>query len=300
MNSLGIYNEKLNRLLKILLWPLSIVVLCLTIKGLNRGLIFSDEGYYLDRLMNPEKALLFGSDWVSFSGFFRSENIGFIRLKFFVSHILSVLFLNWSLSKYFKQSALKQLPIVVLLAIIFVSPVLWIPNYFRLNVVFIQLCFGLLFLHEGKFKSSKKLGSFIVGLGFSVIPLVMNTNLFLIVLPVLFYLIHDKNKQAILFYSFGVLLVWGVYLCFVRSPSEFVQGVKDAFYWNSSDKTHGAGAMVLWSLESLLYMVLHVILPAIAFLFLSKKISSIISFFVALLVFGIASVSYTHLTLPTN
>lgn len=280
MDFLGISKKPLfNRLIdNKIFWNVSLFLCAVTllyslIYALKRGLLFSDESYYLLNISNHSQSM--GMTWYrKYAFFLKDVSIFNIRLFTVCSFIFSgMLFLTGFLSYSKTKFKLEYVFLIIISLFTFTSPVQFVPNYITINLIVIYSSFGLLLLGISlKNRLLKSINLFICGVLIGQLPFIMLPNVLLLFL-IIFYLFIIKDNIIVHLSSIIVGFIFGILLFFkfLFPFSEFYIEFTSTLEYLKFDKTHGIKNMIVWSISTVLYFIKSVLPIAIVlFIFIAK------------------------------
>ncbi len=247
--------EKLSFILLIILVSLILIV---KFWVLDKGLVFSDDGWYLLLLRDLPHGLA-----SQFHLFFQNvfqNNIYLIRVTCYITTLISHIILAWGIYVFFKRRFnLSLASFFFILGFTVLGDLNINPtpsfNYFTMNLQIVELSFGLLLLGV-----ARKNDIFLVfsGLFIGALFFVMVTNVVIIPLVLIsLWLLTDKDVKSVLFYVSGVLVLFVLYFLFIQSPTEYIGGilenVKKTIDIGNSE--YGALFLCKWFFSALFYLL---------------------------------------------
>lgn len=268
----------------------AIIVVCTDFWALNRGLIFSDEAWYFLHLKNLPYLSI--SYWPAYTKiFFPAEHLT-IKYFTFSINILTGIFLSMAIGKYYKQSSfLKLLPVTLIALMVFRAPVLICPNYvFYSKLLFYSgiSCYFYMLSVESLF--TRYFWGLLTGFLFGQLFFIMITNMpYILVLFASVFLLKAHRKYSVqycLAMSIGLLFAGVYFFTAIRPFDLFIYDFKLALVYLSFDKTHGIQPILKWSIETILYFITEIIVPAFLLYFIIvKEKSPVLNRYLAIIAF---------------
>lgn len=240
-------------------------VLGVVIWSLNKGILFSDDAFYLFH-NNPDNYIISVTNWHKVYKPFLLDN--FIWDRYFITSLLAIsaFFLGITASKYFQFSFPGWLIGLMCAGAQFIlyAPVGFTPNYITINsVIFIALIIFFI-LH---LQYNKRIYLYFSGFLFGVLPFVMITNslYFLPLVLVLYMTGRDRFFQSLLIFSLGILSFFLLYFTIIERPQIFIEKFKEALDFMRFDEGHGIVGIINWH-KGIIYHFLGGLLLLLYFL----------------------------------
>jgi hypothetical protein len=277
-----------NRYINLVYIGYSVLILLILIWTLNRGVVFTDESWYLLHLKGNLN--VFTSDWYEYGKMFFPENIFYMRLEIIILIILSSISMAYGINKYTSKLKFTHLlPLALIAPFIFISPVQFVPNYITLNTILFQFGLGtfLILLSINNLKL-KFIWAIITGMIFSQLIFIMITNSpYIIILIIFLFLIETHRNTKIISISgliLGVIIGIISFFLFIKSFSKFILDFEFAIENHKFFKTHGAALIFKWIKDVFLYFILMIIpVVILVYLILKNNISILIKVLLLLL-----------------
>lgn len=262
MNLYKILNSKVS-------WSLSIAILiaviCVVIWSLDKGMIFSDEAFFVFSTI-PGVEVLGMTYWhILYSPFILDNYIYTKCLLVFLAGSSAYL-MGYSAASYLKFSLSPVLIGIwcVITQFALFSPTGITPNHTTINLIIFNclitsLSFFLLY--------KKNIFLLLVGVFFASLTFVMITNNIFIIPLLLFLFLNDKKGfwKQIIWAGLGCLTLFSIYFIFLQSPQEFISGILKAIEALNYDKNHGSSGLIIWHKKLLMEILIPLILIAIAY-----------------------------------
>ena len=224
---------------------------------LDRGLIFSDEGWYVTLLRdNPAQSLQ--TRFHKLFQFGLQNDIYGMRLVLYALLLAAIMLFGYSVytlqkSKGLNNSFLNCLSFVALGSLQAHS--ISTPNYINLN-----LLFGLLAISFCLFYVSSKKNYYVAISAFFASFLFTTQVLGIVIIPLLYLVIifsAEKKISVTISFVIGILLFFCVFFGLIESPKELIGSVvnqtQDVVSKQSGD--YGIFFLVKWSITSLSYII---------------------------------------------
>lgn len=253
---------------------ISLMIILLLTWSINRGVLFSDESWYLMHWNKSFQTILF-SHWYTYARLFFIGNLIHIRIEMITVMLLSALFLAGSINRIMNDkhngTVFKYILIAVLGTFIFQSPVQFIPNYMTLNGILLTVCFGILALQLRQL-SLKPIFPLAIGFLQAHICFIMPSNAIqLFMFQLLLYLILFKNHRNItILYFVGLLIGVASYFLLIDDFSSFYNDIKMHYINMQFDRYHGGNIMLIWLKETLAFLAKNIFIGYFAFIFLDR------------------------------
>lgn len=228
---------------------------------LDKGLIFSDEGWYVTLLRdNPTNGLL--SYFPKLFQFGLQNDIYGMRIVLCVLILVSIFLFGYGVYKLqnkcrLNNSFLNCLSYVALGSLQAHS--ISTPNYINLNLLFgiLSVTFCLLFV-SSKRNYLALLSAFFASFLFT------SQVMGIVLIPLLYFVIVESTKKrtsATLSFACGVLFFFCVFFCLIESPAELLDSVtsqtKDVVSKRSDD--YGIFSLIKWLITSTSYIIKYLI-----------------------------------------
>jgi hypothetical protein len=264
-----------------------VVILSLVFWSLNRGILFTDESWYLLHLKGFKNSYI--SEWPVYGTYLFPSNLIALKIELIALYIISSIVCAFGMLKYLGvRSTVDYILIGIIGTFVFCSPVVFIPNYFTLNCIVFQFGTGLFFASLAEKKVNLKIFLFIItGFVFSQLIFILPSNL-----PFIFVLIcaFIISKQSLKFSYLPLFLgsVLGMFFYFAMCPFDrYLSDMKFSFSSLAYDNYHGSNVMLLWFFNMGMYFIKIGIISAILWFAIYKK-----SFGKFLYYFSICTVSF--------
>lgn len=240
-------------------------VLTIIVWSINKGMIFSDEAYYLFRTL-PDLKIIGNSYWHIIYSPFIFENFIITKLLLVIIIGVSAYFMGNVTAKYLELPISPVLVGIwcVIAQFILISPSGYSPNYMTIN----SIIFNLIIVFLSLFMTYKKRVYLIfLGFFFASLTFVMITNNILVFPLLAIIYLSDKGKFWIncLWIFLGIISLQLVYFIFLQGIREFYNGIIEAMEYMDHDKTHGPKGMIIWHYHFIRDFLIAVILLLIAF-----------------------------------
>lgn len=273
--------DRLNniRLVSILYVILAIVILILNFWLLNKGLIMSDEGWYLC-LLRDLPVDCSTQFFFLFNNVFHN-NIYAIRVTCYALRILSSMVFALGLYKYAKYNnefINNNICYIVMLAFVIFGQMKIIAtpslNYITLNVIVSELSIGCLLIAISISNSVKFILGGISGFFISMLFPIMITNLICVpLLIIMLYVLSSKNWKLIISYIIGGVCFLLIYFCFIEDfhtyISVFLNNAQDTI--NRGNSGHGLTFLYKWLYRTFAHYYMPMILVAMSLCFMFMK-----------------------------
>ena len=298
--------------IKILL-ILCITVLATVLYSLNKGIIFSDEAWYLLHL-NPGIATLNYSQWYSYVITLFPDNLLLIRLSTIILFLVSTTVFAFGFKQFFQTGSLKEYLFLSLAGIFLLwIPAQLIPNNTSFNLIIFYFGGGVFLLGLSS-KSYKQLFLWgtLTGIAFSQLVFVMITNLpfYLMILLIAVTLLKEKNTKLLFLIAIilGSLLGLVLFFLFITPLRDVYNNFLKASNYLSFIDSHGIKVILRWLVSTSFYFLREIMLPSILLLILltnylgKSKLNNLIIY--SLLLYAVYSIlrdiiyNSTHLTSP--
>ena len=267
------YSDRLISFLGFVFWPICLVVLAVVGYSLNKGLIFSDEAFYLMHLgANVHEAKF--SFWSDYANLFYPQQIVAIRVLTVSLLVLSGIVFSIGFSRFFNANFFKTILPVSVFGVFFLwSPVCLVPNYITFNAVIFFSGLGLFLLSISKIKKYWAFTFAILsGVVFSQLVFIMITNTPIILLLMLAYLFLCDSKSCgfrfSLFFGLGLLLGLALFFVFVIPVGQYFVQLHSANESLKYDSSHGIRDLIKWCFDTIFFAISEILVPAILLLFL--------------------------------
>lgn len=201
-------------------------VLVLRFFFLDRGLIFSDEGWYLCLLRDLPTDDGSTKFHLLFKNIF-NNNIYAIRVACYLLMLVSSIVFAAGLYNYLNKKLSKKTNFIYCLGVIYMGQMSVIAcpsfNYITLNISIAELSIGLLLL----FLSNQKiiyslLSGFFIGFLFPV----MITNVIVIpIMIIVLFCLSEKRWKSVLLFLGGILLFFIFYCVVIEKPNEYISSI---------------------------------------------------------------------------
>lgn len=277
-----LFNEKALLLLGALL------VLILLFWSLNKGMLFSDEAYYLFHLKQPSFTAGYTKWHLYAEPFFQYDTI--VKNRFIVVFILILtnIFLAKSIAYFFKNKLfLNYLLILIFAQFATTSPVGYSPSYLIFNQVLCSLAVGAFLICT---KNNAYYVKIILGIIFGIMMFNIPTSIGIFLPMLLFdYFRHKqfiKTIHLILFVVLGMLVWLGIYFATIEEFSLFKLNLLEAINVIANDDKHNMGGLLKWHLKIVVYfspVFLHFFLKYFDFKNIYSNIFYKIYFYIVLM-----------------
>jgi hypothetical protein len=262
-------NEKVNRYSFLLLFINAIVTVSIVVWSLNRGLIFSDESWYL-LLLNNNMPNVSISEWPSYAREIYPLNLLAIRYLTFCFYIISGTFLSFCISRYFKISFVHIFLLSLSILFIFWSPVQFVPNYVTFNILIFNVGIGcFLFMLSGTTVKSIYIWGVACGFIFGNLVFIMITNTPFIGILLISFIFLKKKEISIFHYWVsifsGILLTVAVFFTTIKSFNQYINDLDKVFSYLPLIQGYGYGikGLSIWLLNTFLYFTREVFIQAL-------------------------------------
>ncbi len=253
-------------------WAISLILLFAVLGvigwSLNKGMLFSDETYWIFRTL-PDLKVISNSSWHILYSPFIFEN--FINTKYLLVIFIGVTayFMGNVTAKYLEFPVSPMLIGIwcIIAQFVLMYPVGYFPHYVSINLLIFNsiIIFLSLFLIY-----KKKIFLILLGFFFACLSFVMITNnIFLFPLLLIIYL-SEKEKFWIncLWIFLGGISLALVYFIFLQSPIEFYYGILEAMDYMEEDKTHGPKGILIWHYK----LIRDILIPGILLIIALSKL----------------------------
>lgn len=243
----------------------ALMTLVILFWSLNKGMLFSDEAYYLFHLKQPQSAIGYSKWYLFAQPFFQYDTIVLNRIIIVLIMIITNLFLAKSIQYFFSN----KLFLIYFLILIFAqfattSPVGYSPSYLTFNQILCSLAVAFFLVYsKNKGIYIKVLLGFVFGIMMFNIP--TSIGLFLPMLVFDFFT-HKKISSSInliLYVVLGMLLWIGLYFTTIEQYSLFKINLLESINVIANDDKHNMGGLLKWHLKILVYFM-----PVLVHLFL--------------------------------
>ncbi|MCX7638166.1 MAG: hypothetical protein N2044_10020 [Cyclobacteriaceae bacterium] len=257
---------RFNTLDKYLIILLSLLVGAITFWTLNRGLVFSDEAYYLMHLGPIRKPQY--SSWYLYANFLFNGDLLHLRIITYASLLLSGILVSIGLSKYYGYSSFVLCFLSVFFLYGFYAPVQLIPNYITFSIFIFYSSFGLVLI--AKSTSNNWLISFLISIaGFlsgSLLFIFITNTPYIFLLGLLICIIFAKNlrKFVLLSYFLGLFLSFVFFFSILQNPYDFMDSFKEASLYVALEGSHGVFRIMQWTFGLLKFFVEKLLIPSLA------------------------------------
>lgn len=257
------------------LWFIAITTLMIVGYSLNKGIIFSDEAFYMLTLIGKSGNPGF-TYWNAYASALFSNNILTLRITMFILLIMSAIIFSLGFKRFENDVSLKTiLPISLIGLFILSSPVQLVPNY----VTFSKLIFlsGIGVYQLALTSKQIRIKLFLAtatGVIFSnlLFILITNTPVYSVLFILPFFLL--EKRDAIIFNVFlliGILIGILLFFIFFVPPSQYIENFISTIDQLQFDKAYGAKEIVKWSISTFSYFVREIILSSAIVLVLLQK-----------------------------
>ena len=285
----------------------AIITLGAKIWQLDKGLVMSDEAYYLYLLKDMPRSGV-TQFFIYFQNIFRGDILS-VRLMAFSLNLLGTSVFSYGVYSYFKKELkLTQKNFYLIWSFSFLLLFggifsLWIC-YFTLNQFVVFMAMGLILLSiQRSIKWFTSLGIVLSGFFLGTLFFIMITNTpIILIITVLIYFLSDKTNhfRNCLLLIAGVLLSISAYFLFVDDLFLYINSFKKAFVNaiiandacanNHSAVNHNVAGIKIWSRETIIYLVKNVfigvmILYGVTTVFRQRKQYSLYVQFIILILF---------------
>lgn len=240
-----------------------LITLCISVLfvvgwSLNKGLVFSDEAFFLLHLDKSVKTIEL-SKWHWFARLlFNINDIVFNRIVIFALLITSNFILAKSLHSYFKS--FPFLPIISILLIgqfSTITPVCLTSSYLTFNEVAFNILTALFFLFW-----NNKSPVYLVFIGILLAFLFLNipTTVFVLI-PFLGVTYFFENKSMIklikrvLLIFIGSLIAFIFYFIYFESVTIYIKGLNEAITYLNNDPKHNSFGLFKWHVKLIIYFL---------------------------------------------
>lgn len=234
-----------------------IYIVVLRFWKLDRGLIFSDEGWYITLLKdNPTQNL--ASRFYKLFQFGIQDDIYGMRLLLYALLLVAIILFGYSIYTFQKNNGLNNsflncLSFVALGSLQAHS--ISTPNYINLN-----LFFGLLSVSFCLLSVSKRKYLFVTLSAFFASFLFTTQVLGIVIIPLLYLVIifsTEKKIKATFSFVVGVILFFCIFFSFIESPTELLDSVANQTHNVVSKQSGDYGLIFLikWSISSFSYII---------------------------------------------
>ncbi len=228
---------------KVLLLIGALITITIVFWSLNKGMLFSDEAYYLYHLKQPLDAIGYSKWYVFSQSFFQYDTIFSNRLIVVSLMIMSNLFLAKSIEVFFaNRSFLIYFLILLFAQFATTSPVGYSPSYLTFNQILCSIAVGLFLIH---IKNKEFYIRVILGLVFGIMMFNIPTSIGLFLPMLIFdYFTHNKIKSSInliLYVVLGMLIWIGLYFTTIEDFSLFKVNLLESINIIANDDKHNNG-----------------------------------------------------------
>lgn len=256
---------------KLLIVILSCISLLLIFWSVNRGVLFSDESWYL--LHTAENQSVFFTHWYSYYAALFFKEITLLRIE-----TIFLLLISSGICTYIlfhrETNALTEKTFLFGLTIVgvycFQSPVQYVPNYMTLNSILLNVSFGLFYLECTTSKDSK-IPSLLNGFLHAQICFIMPTNTLLIAFQLVFYEFVFKKRDKSIFYILGIFGGILIYFMFFQSAAKFIADFNFHLSNMVFDTYHGGSVIQKWLIETILYLAKWIAISFIVFKLIKQE-----------------------------
>jgi len=241
--------------------------------ALDKGLILSDDGWYLTLIRdNPKDPM--STRFFKIFQFGVQNDFYKLRLICYVLQILSLFLFGYSIY-YYKKSIGSKVSLLLSLGVVALGslgiPAISTPNYINLNLVF-----GLLSVSFAIFWLSKRQSCFIILSSFFTTCLFLAQPTSLILLPILFlfFVFQTENKwKDICLFIAGCIMFCIVYF-FVETPEELYSSVMNVAGQTveRGSENYGIVFLFVWSIVAFLF-IFKLCISGYAYLIIRKFIT---------------------------
>ncbi len=250
---------------------LLVAVLTVVVWSLDKGMIFSDEAYFVFRTM-PGIEKLGDSYWnIIYSPFILDNYVHTKYLLIFLT-ISTAYLMGYSAAAYLKFSISPGLIGIwcVITQFAFFSPTGITPNHSSINLLIFNLVIASLSFY---LLYKKNIFLFILGFFLSCLTFVFITSNIFIVPLLIFLFLLDKNKfwKNTLFIVLGGLTLYSIYFIFLQSPQEFYSGILKAIDSFNYEKAYSPSGSLIWHKILIWQSIIPLILIGIASLKYSRN-----------------------------
>lgn len=245
-------------------------VLTVVVWSLNKGMIFSDEAYFVLRTI-PGIEKLGETYWnILYSPFILDNYLHTKYLLVFLT-ISTAYMMGYSAASYLKFSISPVLIGIwcVITQFAFFSPTGITPNHTSinliiLNLVIVSLSFYLLY--------KKNIFLYLLGLFFGSLTFVFITSNIFIIPLLLFLFLFNKSEfwKNTLFIILGGLTLYIIYFIFLQSPQEFYAGILKAIDSFNYEKAYSPSGLLIWHKRLIWESLIPLIIIGIAALKYSR------------------------------
>lgn len=249
---------------------LIVAVLTVVVWSLNKGMIFSDEAYFVFRTV-PGIEKLGETYWNILYSPFILENYVYTKyLLIFLTGSTAYL-MGYSAAAYLKFSISPCLIGIwsVITQFAFFSPTGITPNHTSINLIILNLVIASLSFY---LLYKKNIFLFLLGFFFSCLTFVFITSNIFIVPLLIFLFLFDKNEfwKNTIFIVLGGLTLYSIYFVFLQSPQEFYSGILKAIDSFNYEKAYSPSGLLIWHKRLIWESLIPLILIGIAALKYSR------------------------------
>ncbi len=250
---------------------LLVAVLMVVVWSLNKGMIFSDEAYFVLRTM-PGIEKLGETYWNILYSPFILENYLHTKYLLIFLTISTAYLMGYSAAAYLKFSISPVLIGIwcVITQFAFFSPTGITPNHTSINLIIFNLIIANLSLY---LLYKKNIFLFLLGFFFGCLTFVFITSNIFIVPLLIFLFLFDKNKfwKNTIFIVLGGLTLYSIYFIFLQSPQEFYFGILKAIDSFNYEKAYSPSGLLIWHKKLIWESIIPLILIGIAALKYSRN-----------------------------
>lgn len=266
MNLSKIFNSRVS-------WGVSLLLLILALYqifwSLNKGMIFSDEAFFVLLTIPGIEKLGFTYWNIIYSPFILDDYVSTKFLLVFIIGITSYL-MGYAATSYLKYSLSPGLIGIwcVITQFVFYSPTGITPNHTSINLIILNLVIaslGFYLLYK------KNIFLFLLGFFLSCLTFIFITSNIFIIPLLIFLFLNNKKKfwKDFLWIGLGGLTLFSIYFIFLQSPQEFISGILKAIEALNYDKDHGSSGIIMWHKK----LLRELLIPLIIIGFASTKFS---------------------------
>jgi hypothetical protein len=277
-NTYKYLNDKTFRYSTFLFVVYAITVVPIVLWSLNKGLIFSDESWYL-LLLNNHLPNIGYSEWPSYAKAFYPSDLLSIRYITFSLYIISGIFMSYGVSRFFRISFPQVSVLSLSTLFIFWSPVQFVPNYITFNTFIFYFGIGcfLLMINSDSIKLLYKWG-ILCGFLFGNLFFIMITNTPYIAILIISLLILRKKHISIFHYwlslFIGIFFTFIFFFTIIKPFKQYIIDLKAVFSYLPLIEGYGYGikGLISWLFNAFLYFNKEVFIQALLLFFIFLNI----------------------------